>query len=230
MIGQIDDDREPEQSENILATVFLFPFKAVGAVLAVPARQIRIAGGDTPAKAVRMTIDTTSPDTRRQGVYKLVEYDFAHRPPYTTRYEQMAKDDPDPTVRAAAIRASSRARDRHATPVFTAAFADSKESDLVRLEAAKGLANLPDPAAVPTLLKVIANPDDNRDVRVAATDALKYYRSLEVGRALGNCIADRDFAVAWQARRSLVYLTHKDFQMDRGAWLGYIAGPEKPLD
>jgi hypothetical protein len=67
-------------------------------------------------------------------------------------------------------------------------------------------------------------------LRLASADGLKYYRSLEVGRALGNLLADRDFAVAWQARRSLVYMTHQDYKMDQVAWLGFIAGPEKPLE
>jgi hypothetical protein len=25
-------------------------------------------------------------------------------------------------------------------------------------------------------------------------------------------------------------MTHRDFKMDQGAWLGYIAGPDKPLE
>jgi HEAT repeat protein len=142
----------------------------------------------------------------------------------------MAKNDPDATVRAAALRACNWSRDRNATGIFVSVLADPKEPDPVRLEAAKGLCNLPDPAAVPTLLEVAGAPETTRDIRIACTDALKYYRSLEVGRALGNLLADRDFAVAWQARRSLVYMTHRDYHMDQGAWLGYIAGPEKPLE
>jgi hypothetical protein len=38
-------------------------------------------------------------------------------------------------------------------------------------------------------------------------------------------VNDRDFSVAWQARRSLVYMTNKDFRYDEGGWLGYFSGP-----
>jgi len=42
-------------------------------------------------------------------------------------------------------------------------------------------------------------------------------------------LSDKTFAVAWQARRSLRYLTGRDFGYDGGAWLTYFAGPDKPL-
>lgn len=229
-VGQIDDDRGYQEGENLFVTILLAPFRLSAALVEVPVQQLKMLEGDTPSRAARMTLDTNSADNRRRGIFKLVTYSFAHKPPYTTRYEQMAKDDPDPTVRAAALRACNWSRDRQATPLFIAALADTKEIDLVRLEAAKGLCNLPDSAAVPTLLSVAAATDTSRDIRIASVDALKYYRSLEVGRALGNLLVDRDYAVGWQARRSLVYMTHKDFDMDQGAWLGYIAGSEKPLE
>ncbi|HEY8748385.1 MAG TPA: HEAT repeat domain-containing protein [Tepidisphaeraceae bacterium] len=229
-IGRIDDDREAENSENFFVAIVMAPIRWVGAAIELPVAQIRLLEGDTPSKAARMTTDSNSADNRRLGVTKLVEYSFAHRPPYTTRYEQMAQADPDPTVRAAALRACNQARDRAATHLFISMLGDVKETDGVRLEAAKGLCNLPDSGAVPTLLTVGNATDTNRDVRIASVDALKYYRSLEVGRALGNLLADRDFAVGWQARRSLVYMTHQDFKMDQGAWLAFIAGPTKPLE
>jgi len=229
-VGRIDDNSEPEEPENAAVTVVLAPFRDIGNFFGGIGQQWRILEGDTPKKAAMMTLDTNSADNRRKGVFRLVKYSFAHKPPYTTRYEQMAKSDPDPTVRAAALRACNWSRDREATSLFISLLADPKETDLVRLEAAKGLCNLPDPAAPPTLLNAANGPEINRDVRIACVDALKYYRSLEVGRALGNLLVDRDFAVAWQARRSLVYMTHRDFRMDQGAWLGYIAGPQKPLE
>jgi len=228
VVGQIDDDRDPVRDESLLAMVLLAPVRAVGQVLEAPVQQIKKAGGDTPFHAAKLATDPQSPDNRRVGLYKLVEYPFAQKPPYTTQYELMAQRDPDPTVRAAAVRSCNRARDAHATGVFISALSDPNE--MVRLEGAKGLANVPDPAASEALVKLATDPDQNRDVRIASTDALKYYRSLQVGRALANLLTDRDYAVGWQARRSLCYLTHQDFRMDQGAWLGYIAGPSKPLE
>jgi len=171
--------------------------------------------------------DKNSPDIRRAGLNRLVEFPYAHRPPYTRVYEGMAGLDEDPTVRATALRACNRSRDRAATSVFIKGLAD--KSEIVRLEAAKGLANMPDPRAAGALAAMANNPDESLDVRIAAADALKYYRTPEVARVLSSLLEERDFSISWQARRSLVYLTHRDFGYDQGAWLGYFAGPEKPL-
>ncbi|HSZ57406.1 MAG TPA: HEAT repeat domain-containing protein [Tepidisphaeraceae bacterium] len=226
-IGQIDDDREYDGTENIFIALLLLPPRAVGGLIDFTSTRIAFMQGDTPLQAAKMTTDQTSADNRRDGIYKLVGYEFAHRPPYTTRYEQMAQVDPDPTVRAAALRACSIAGDTHATSVLISGLTD--KSEMVRLEAAKGLCNLPDANAVTVLLRVSASSDENRDVRIAATDALKYYRTQEVARGLVNSLNNRDFALAFQARRSLIYMTHKDFEFDQGKWLQYFAGPEKPL-
>lgn len=226
-IGKIDDDSGPTPPEQIFFSVLLFPFTAVGALIDIPVRQIRYLHGDTPIHAARMTTDHDSPDNRREGLYKLVDYSFAHRPPYTTQYESMAGVDPDPTVRAAALRACNISRDMHAPAVFINALAD--KSELVRLEAAKGLCNLPDASAPPALLRIAGNSDENRDVRIASTDALKYYRTQEVARVLATLLIDRDYAIAFQAHRSLIYMTHKDFGFDQSQWLGFFAGPETPV-
>ncbi|HXE55196.1 MAG TPA: HEAT repeat domain-containing protein [Tepidisphaeraceae bacterium] len=224
---RIDDDSGSQGAVSAVGAVLLAPIDLTGDLIAIPVSAMKMAEGDTAGKAARMTLDKQSADNRRQGVTKLVDYGFAKRPPYTTHYEQMAETDSDPTVRAAALRACNRARDRKATPVFITALGD--KSPLVQLEAAKGLANLPDPNAADALLRVISNPESDRDVRIAAVDAIRYYRRLDVARALSNLLADHDFSVAWQARRSLVFLTRQDFGYNEGAWLGFLAGPEKPL-
>ena len=237
----IDDDAVPRRP-NPIADALLAPFVAIGqlgdAMVELPMQAYQYANGDTPARAARMLTDSTSADTRRAGIIRLLEFKYTKRRPYTTAYEIMAQEDSDPTVRAAALRACNVARDRAATPVFIKALSDgrgisrqdSSGSELVRLEAAKGLANLPDPNAAGPLVKVVTDATESRDVRIAATDAVKYYKTVEVARALSGLVNDRDFSVAWQARRSLVYMTSRDFGYDEGAWLGYFSGPGKPLD
>jgi hypothetical protein len=196
-------------------------------MFAWPTQAMEQMSGDTPRHAIVAMEDKKSADNRRNGMNRLLEWDFTHRPPYTGVYEGMASLDEDPTVRAAAIRACNRSRDKRATAVFIKSLADKNE--WVRLEGAKGLANLPDPNAAAPLTALANNPEENRDVRIAATDALKYYRTLEIARVLSGLLADGDFSVAWQARRSLVFLTHKDFGYDQGAWLAYFVGPQRPL-
>jgi hypothetical protein len=183
--------------------------------------------GQRPITAVQLMNDPHSPDNRREGINQLLTYKFTSREPYTTRYRQISAFDEDATVRAVAIRASNRARDIHASPIFVAALTD--KSQLVRLEAAKALVHLPDPLAERPLSRVLGDPNEDLDVRIAAADALKHYHDIANARALAEALDDKDFGVVWQARRSLVYLTGRDFGYDDGAWLNYIAGPDKPF-
>jgi hypothetical protein len=227
----IDDDSDFDPPQPFVDALFM-PFRVIGdgfsEAFAVPVQMLQTASGDTPRKAVNQMLDKSSADTRRDGLNRLLEFPYTHQPPYTKVYEGMAGMDQDPTVRAAAVRACNRSRDRKATQVFIKGLSDN--SEWVRLESAKALANLPDSDAAAPLTNLANNPDENRDVRIAATDALKYYRTLPVARILSGLLSDRDFSVCWQARRSLVYLTNRDYGYDQGAWLGYFVGPEKPIE
>jgi HEAT repeat protein len=183
--------------------------------------------GNTPIKGVTQMEDRYFPDERRVGINKLVDRSFGRHEPYTDRYMQVAQFDSDYLVRATAIRALNRSREPKATPVFIKALDDS--SPLVRQEAAKALANVPDPNAAAPLRRLVASAQETRDVRVAAADALKHYRSLDVARALVDTLDSRDFGVAWQSRHSLIRLTGRDLRYDEGAWLSYLTGSDRPF-
>ena len=183
--------------------------------------------GDPPIRAVRMMENERSADARRRGINKLVERDFARKDPYTKRYAEIAQDDRDFLVRATAIRALNRSRNKPATPVFIKALEDP--SPLVRLEATKALANVPDVNATGALIKSVNSATEDRDVRIAAADALKHYKNLEVARSLAAQLQAREFAVAWQSRKSLRRITGRDLRYDESAWLEYLTGPQKPF-
>jgi hypothetical protein len=191
------------------------------------AQFFRTLVGDAPIRDVRMMENQNSADQRRKGIYKLVRRDFAQRGPYTQRYQQIAKSDPDPTVRAAAIRALNASRDKSAVPVFIAALTDKSEP--VRLQAAKALSNIPDPTAADPLSRVLGNQAESRDVRIAASEALRHYRNADVARVLTGTLSGRDFSLAWQSRWSLKILTGRDLGYDERKWLDYVTGPNKPL-
>ena len=99
----------------------------------------------------------------------------------------------------------------------------------MRLEAAKALANIPDPNASAPLLKLVDSAPEPRDVRIAAADALRHYRQLDVARTLVNTLNGRDFSVAWQARKSLTRMTGSDYAYDETAWLNYLTGPDRAI-
>jgi hypothetical protein len=184
-------------------------------------------GGDRPNRAARLMEDPASADNRRRGINDLVRWDFALNGPYVKRYRQIATGDPDPLVRATAIRALNRARDAQARPIFIDALRDASAD--VRIEAAKALANLPDPNAAAPLARVVSNGEEDRDVRIAAASALRHYKSLEVARALIPRLGEHDFGLAWESRHSLRWITGKDLRYDEAAWLAYVAGPDKPF-
>ena len=206
-----------------------------------PKQTIDLYLGNTPGKYARMMEDDQSADQRRTGILRLVtDYDFARKGDYTRRYWQIAQGDPDYLVRVAAIRALDRSRNATVTPIAINALDDA--NPLLRLEAAKAIANVPDEKAIPALLKHM-NPiidvrsesgrleavQESRDVRVACADALRNFHNRDVTTALIDVLRDKDFEVSWQARKGLVLMTGHDFKYDPNAWRDYFSKAEKPF-
>jgi hypothetical protein len=180
--------------------------------------------GDTPQRAANDMLDENSADKRRYGVLRLAEEEYARQGVSEHDFwASLAEHDPDYTVRAAGIRALNWSRDNQHNLVFINGLKD--EQPLVRLEAAKALANIPDARAVDPLMERMQQ-DVSRDVRIAAADALRCYKTQEVAHALINVLGDDDFAVAWQARQSLRLMTAYDFHYDERAWLVYLTENE----
>ncbi|HZL36349.1 MAG TPA: HEAT repeat domain-containing protein [Tepidisphaeraceae bacterium] len=222
----IDDD-PPGLAHRVLSitgSILVSPFVFVGSATAA---EIKWLSGDRPDKAYTLLLDKASPDNRRIGMNKLEKFGFASNPAFQAKCRLLATTDADETVRASAIRGENLARDRKAASIFIESLQSPNE--WVRLEACKALANVPDVKAVEPLVQLLNNPEQSRDVRIAAADALKHYRSLTAARALSGALADRQFDVAWQALRSLRYLTSKNFGYDEGQWLSYFTGPEMPF-
>jgi hypothetical protein len=188
--------------------------------VAFPRRVADMFAGTTPTDAV-IRMESPQADVRRSGINNLVDRPFGKQSPYTERYAQIAEFDDNPVVRATAIRALNRSRDGVALRIYTAGLAD--EDVMVRLESAKALSNVPDAQAIAPLLKTVNTGSENVDVRIAAAEALRHYRSLEVARTLVNLLGERDFGLAWQARQSLRFMTSADQRYDQTAWLNYLS-------
>ena len=189
-------------------------------------RLYRFSTGDTPLKWATAMEDAHSADNRRQGILELAQNRFARKDPYTKRYEQIGSRDGEYLVRAAAIRALNYSRSREGTELFLAGLNDPEAP--VRVEAAKALANVPIDSAVPKLIERLRT-DESKDVRIACADALRNFKTLEVARALTSVMLDRDFAVSWQARQSLILMTGRDYRYDEGAWLDYMSKAATPF-
>jgi HEAT repeat protein len=224
-------DRAPKVQLDV--PFYDIPGNALGAAfdavfISPSIRLYMIFTGDTPATAARQMLDEQSADARRHGILRLAQEQYARQgEPENELWADMARRDKDYTVRAAAIRALNWARDPHHTQIFIDALTD--EHPLVRLEAAKALANIPDPNAITPLLSRLQN-DVSRDVRIASADALRCYKTDEVAHALITTLPESDFDVAWQSRQSLRLMTAYDFGYDEQAWIRYLAENPKPFE
>src|SRR5262249_33478867 len=65
---------------------------------------------DNAAFAARKMEDKSSPDNQREGMLRLVDFDFARKGIYLKGYAIMARSGSDYTLRAAGIRALNRCR------------------------------------------------------------------------------------------------------------------------
>lgn len=160
--------------------------------------------------------DASTPDQRRRGVQGLVKRSFGKQPPYTELYAELAAEDPNALVQATSVRALNRSRAKAETDVLIARLSDP--SPLVRLEAAKALGNLPDPAAAGELLQVATNAEEDLDVRLAAVSALRHYRDRELIERLAALLENDEFSLVFQARAALVNMTGVDLGYDPEAW------------
>src|SRR5436853_542620 len=140
----------------------------------------------------------------------------------------------------AAVRALDRSRSTSVDPIALKYLDDP--NPLLRLEAAKALANIPDEKAVPALLRHLAGVfeirgetgrmeavQETRDVRVACADALRNFHTREVAAALVAVLKEKDFETPWQARKSLILMTGHDFRYDQGKWTDYLTKAANPF-
>ncbi len=237
-LGKSDNEAKQDWVWASVTGFFTFgaiPFIAIG-------RAYEAASRPSAAESIVLLNDQNNADNRREGmIYLVTIHDYARKPPYTLRYKDLAQHDPDFTVQAMAIRALNISRDASATGIFISAL--DNDNELIRLEGAKALGNVPDPAAIPGLERLLegrrvtisndrqgmVSVSESLDVRIAAADALRQYRNLDVARNLVGYLNEREFAVAWQTRKTLATLTGRDMKYDQAAWLAYLTGPERPL-
>ncbi|MCD4825823.1 MAG: HEAT repeat domain-containing protein [Phycisphaerae bacterium] len=172
---------------------------------------------DTPEEQAAGAFNEKDPDVRRTAIEQLSHKRWALRDPYLKRFSVLAqqKHEPDPSVRAVAVRVLGKAGDRKYMPQMIMALRD--ESPVVRWDAATVLNRLPDKDAV-VLLQKLAIQDKSLDVRAAAARALRHYRTDSVYRTLLRTLDDDDFTVRAAGHKSLVFQTGHDKGYDPQNW------------
>ncbi len=176
--------------------------------------------GETALENLARSQDELFPDVRREGIMQLVARDYGRTELYVDVYRKMALADPDPMVRATAVRALNISRDASSTPLFVNGL--NSDNPMVRLESAKALSNMPNPAAEGPLTRIALDPAADQDLRIAAIDALRHYENLDNQRRLVTLLESSPFGIAYQARESLRRMTGQDLKYNPAAWLALL--------
>jgi hypothetical protein len=181
----------------------------------------------SPQQAAVLAVDPHDSDNRSRGVALLSSASFGAAEPYLRMYRDYAANDGDPIVRAFAIRGLAR----HGTPDDALIIAEQlgHENRHVRWEAARGLQRLHHPGAIPPLLRIVTNEEEDADVRIAAATALGQYPDDRVFHGLVAALRSRELAVNQAARGSLRTVTGRDFEDDWTAWLAWYREEPSPF-
>lgn len=161
-----------------------------------------------PSDVARDAFNVYDADKRRRAINKLSTADWGGQPPYVRTY-RLLLDDPDATVRAAAVSALGRHGTANDVPrLLVRLGADSAK--IVRWEASRAMQRIHDPRAIDPLITAL-DEDRDMDVRMASALALGQYDERRVFNALVGALNDEDFGVAHAAQQSLATLTGQDF-------------------
>ncbi len=183
-----------------------------------------LASKQTPADVVAQ-LKSQDPDLRRDAVERLSDEKWGRDGEFLKAYALLAQD-PDHTVRSAALRALGCCGDADYIKDVIAALKDPVDS--VRYDAASALDLLVHADAIAPLGSCVSS-DASVQVRAAAARALRHYPRADVLEILLACLSDRDVAVRHQASESLAELTGKDAGMDTQRWEEILADKVDPF-
>lgn len=176
-----------------------------------------------PIDAAGDLFNVYDPDIRRRAINELSGAPFGGEDSYVKSY-RLLSEDPDPTVRASAIRALSN----HGSieDVKTVFIPNLQYPDrIVRWEAARALQRFHHPDVIEPLVRLVRDGEDT-DVRVAGIFALGQYPDPNVFQALVGLLNSDDYAVVSQSVKTLRLLTGQQFGDDAREWLAWSANKQ----
>lgn len=186
--------------------------------------------GDT-SRAYREKIENAltnaDADVRRQAVMALAQKPGRDWTNTAKVLALLARRDNDAQVRGAAVQVLAEvSQGELPQEVLTEAANDS--SNLVRLECVYALAQCGDKWCLHILAERLAN-DTEPAIRSEAAAALSHYRDHKALWSLWRALDAEQFAVAFEARQSLIKLTGRDFGYDKPAWQGWLSRVPDPF-
>ncbi len=193
----------------------------------------------TPQQRAMEALQTENADQRRTLLRKVLESKRATSEWAVRIFALVARTDPDSQVRCLAIKGLRRTADeRCAEPLLMILNHKdhpkkvSPPTPEVRWDATEVLGYMSGFGAVPeehrdrarrTLVRLVGG-DPDRNVRIEAARGLAYYPDASVLTALIQALEDRDFAVRYEAEKSLEELTGQRHDYDPDAWRAWL-GP-----
>jgi HEAT repeat protein len=210
-----EEPAEPRQSTPFLVLqFFIFPMAIVGVCVAVFVIFGLIAGESHGAREYLGEVRSGGANRRWQAAFELSKVLQAGKDPalkdpkFGTELFQLFADSAsdDPRVRRYLAVAMGRLGDRRAVAPLREALADEGQSGRpadadTQIYAIWALGAIGDPAAVPDLERLAANPDAG--LRKAAVHALGAFPGDEPKRALVAALADAAEDVRWNAAIAL---------------------------
>jgi HEAT repeat protein len=145
----------------------------------------------------------------------------ADRERFAQQVLDLASNDPNPLIRAAAAQTLGKLSTPSILPGLQMAARDAEKQ--VRIAACEAWGDVGGPQAMETLTDLVRN-DEDLDVRIAATRQLGRFQDPMVVSALGLALNDRNPALQFSAVESLKSSTGRDFGDSVPAWRDYVAG------
>jgi HEAT repeat protein len=193
---------------------------------------------------LKMALEAQCADDRREGVVGLAAGRDAASDWAVKVFDTIARTDTDAMVRCEAVKALRASAGPQHVPTLLKLLSSAgggvegvrPAPGRVRWEAAKllkliietqGIEDSQRDETVHVLLDNVAK-DDDRNVRLAAIEALAHLPQRPVVVALIDALETEDYAIKHTAERSLVVLTGATNNCDAEAWRKWLAGKENP--
>ena len=171
-------------------------------------------------------------DLRREAVYLLNEGEASKWEVTSKILALMAREDPDELVRVAALEVLTELdgadTSTNALEIELLIAVSKDRSTLVRSTCTKALTKRGDEKSLNILLEMLTE-DEDHNVRSEAASSLKYFPDKKAFRHLVAGLADEQFAVSYQSRKSLRQLSGRDFGFDQAQWRNWLSSANEPI-
>ena len=190
----------------------------------------------SPQQAAVVALKGDNPDERYQALCEIAKSKSYKDEWAVTTLTVIARTDPNASVRALAMRTLGRVGDERVVAPLSEGLNDPNPK--VRAEAAYALSRIDFAhikvdrkiiAKVEHNLKSVLTSDESVDVRINAAEALGQFKDKSVLFALISALKDKDFAVRFQAEKSLVKLTGRTFYGNPARWLEWLEKTKNPF-